>query len=207
MIKSIVFDIGGVFLHPSHTHHEDLWKKVEIDDPAAGDNAMFGDELWDAYKRGGMTEQEYWQRLIRVLPANYAGSWSELCALFEHSVELDTDLVELTRRLKSNYRIHALSNAGAELERRLKHYNIEDLFEQVINSYYVKMAKPDEAIYRYMSEQAQEKPEHILFVDDKERNTRVADTLGFHTHIYTNAQEFERILLKEAVQKASIQIE
>jgi FMN phosphatase YigB (HAD superfamily) len=133
----------------------------------------------------------------------YTGDWSSLCSQFEHSVGLDTGLYELAMKLKQRFQVHALSNAGAELERRLQHYGISELFGTVINSHRVKMAKPDQEIYRLTSELVKAKPEEILFVDDKYRNTRVAEMLGFQTHIYTTAKSFHKFLLAAGLIKAS----
>lgn len=199
MIKAIVFDVGGVFLHPIEEQTSKLWNDYGLSDPAVGDHAMYGDELWNVYKRGGMSEEAYWQSLINKLPINYEGSWATFCHLFEHSVELDTELVKIVNDLKQHYPIHALSNAGAELERRLDHFEITNLFGQVINSHYVKMAKPDEAIYTHTSEVIGVSPEEILFVDDKYRNTSVADALGFKTHVYTTAEAFNQFLIEERI--------
>jgi len=199
MITTIVFDIGGVFFHQPEELTSELRRNLGLADPAVADEVMYGGELWDVYKRGGMTEQEYWNDIIAKLPVHYEGPWSTLCTSFERGVVLDTELASLARKLKQKYHVHALSNAGAELERRLHHFGIADLFSEVINSHYVKMAKPDEKIYRYTCEHVGAKPDEILFVDDKHRNTRVADAMGFHTHVYTTAQSFQKFLLQSEI--------
>jgi HAD superfamily hydrolase (TIGR01509 family) len=199
MITTIVFDIGGVFLHQAENLTNKLWNEFGLADPAVGDHAMYGDELWDRYKRGGMTEEDYWKGLINKLPKDFSENWTSLCDWFEHSVELDTELNTIVKKLRKKYQIHALSNAGAELERRLEHFGIADLFGEVINSHHVKMAKPDKEIYQLTAELVGAKPENILFVDDKYRNTRVADELGFKTHVYTNAQSFHAFLIESKI--------
>lgn len=194
MITTIVFDIGGVFFHEPKDRKSEFWRTVGLADPAVADQVMHGGQLWDIYKRGGMSEEAYWTGLIQELPIDYPHSWETLCAEFENSVVLETELVVLAKQLKERYRIHVLSNAGVELERRLQYFEIADLFGEVINSHYVKMAKPDEAIYELTCEVVGAKPEEILFVDDKSRNTVVADAMGYHTHIYTTAESFAKFL-------------
>jgi HAD superfamily hydrolase (TIGR01509 family) len=159
---------------------------------------MYGD-FWDVYKRGGMSEEEYWKQISTNLSLPSTVFWRTLSDDFESTVVLDKELVEVVHELKKSYRIHALSNAGAELERRLYKFQITDLFNVIVNSHYVKLAKPDEEIYSLTSKLAETKPSEILFVDDKVRNTSVAERLGFHVHVYTTAQnlllEMERIKL------------
>ena len=194
MITTIVFDIGGVFFHQPRELEDEFWRRFGITDPTLTDDMMHGGELWDAYKRGRMTEREYWTTLLGTLTPQYEGSWATICRAYDGAVVLDAQLVNLVKRLKLQYHVHALSNAGAELERRLRDFWIADLFGEVINSHYIRMAKPDEAIYRYACMRVGAEPQEILFVDDKSRNTRVAAQVGFYTHEYTTAAAFEEFL-------------
>lgn len=194
MFATIVFDIGGVFLHHSEELLENMSRQLGLADPRILDQAMFGDELWNVYKRGGMTEAEYWSGLLSRLAPGFDGEWRSLSETFEFGVVADIELVALALRLKAEYPLHALSNAGAELERRLRHLGLDALFEHVINSHRVGMAKPDAAIFSYTAKTIGVDPPDILFVDDKPRNTRVAEAMGFSTHVFTSAAAFSRFL-------------
>lgn len=196
MITTIVFDIGGVFFHQPSEATGDFRYTLGLTDQALVDDTMYKSSIWDTYKRGGMTEETYWNQILNQLPIEYMDSWQTLCDLFDRSVQLDAELVTIARTLRKTYKVHALSNAGVELERRLTHFGIMDLFDEVINSHYVKMAKPDNKIYTYTSQLVGAKPEEILFVDDKARNTVIADEMGWNTHIYTTAQSFKDYLVK-----------
>lgn len=197
MITTIVFDIGGVFFHQPDDTTQDFRSLLGLVDQALVDHTMFKSDIWNQYKRGGMSEEAYWTLLLEQLTVDTSHSWETLCQLFDTSVKLDMELVALAKELKKTYNVHALSNAGVELERRLDHFELTPLFGEVINSHYVKMAKPDVEIYTYTSELIEAKPEQILFVDDKPRNTVIADDLGWNTHIYTNAQNFYTYLIEE----------
>lgn len=196
MITTVIFDIGGVFFHQPEETTQAFHHKLGIVDQALVDTTMFKRDLWNTYKRGGMTEEAYWKALLSQVNSEYNENWESLCQLFDTSVKLDQELVSIARHLKKKYDVHALSNAGVELERRLKHFQIFDLFDKVINSHYVKMAKPDHDIYSYTAKLVGAKPEDILFVDDKSRNTVIADELGWTSHIYTNAKTFNDYLLE-----------
>lgn len=67
--------------------------------------------------------------------------------------EVDKELVCFVQTLRTKYRVAALSNAGADLERRLTHFEFFDSFEVVVNSHRVHMAKPDEEIYLFTADQ------------------------------------------------------
>ena len=99
----------------------------------------------------------------------------------------------------------ALSNAGPELERRLTQFGRFHLFDDVVNSYRVRIAKPDEAIFHHSPALIGFPPDQVLFIDDKLRNTSVADTLGFHIYVYPDLASFmdgARILPSRGLSKA-----
>jgi FMN phosphatase YigB (HAD superfamily) len=203
MITTIIFDIGGVFFHqPDELTHR-VWRKYGCEDGAYGNQLMYGD-LWEVYKRGGMSEEKYWKQVSSGVSSVSTTFWGEIRDGFERAVVLDRNLVEVVRKLKETYRIHALSNAGAELERRLYQFKINDLFEVVVNSHYAKLAKPDEEIFRHTAQLIQAEPREILFVDDKIRNTTIAEKLGFHVHVYTTTKNFVSAMerIKQVVPKS-----
>lgn len=184
MITTIVFDIGGVFLHQPADQMQRIAQRFGLNGSKL-EHMMYGDDLWEDYKRGRFTEDALWEKIPTRLPSNFSGDIDELRKAVDFAEVLDMRLVTLAGELKGRYRIAALSNAGAELERRLEELGLANLFEWVINSHRVGMAKPDVEIYRYTCEKLGVLPGEILFVDDKERNTRVADEIGLVTHVYT----------------------
>ncbi|QQE78207.1 HAD family phosphatase [Alicyclobacillus sp. SO9] len=196
-IKLLLFDIGDVFLH------RDLGQLHE----EARQFGLSGSELheviygprWDRYKRGQLTEAELLLEIAGQLPSSLENRVVELLESSEKSVVLNESLVTLVGQLQPSYRVAALSNAGANLEARLEHFNIARLFELVVNSHWVRMAKPDEEIYRYTAEHLHLQPNEILFIDDKLRNTSVAEKLGFHTHVFTTTDTFMDFLRQEGL--------
>lgn len=195
MITTIVFEISDVFFIQPEELKRKLWQCLGLADVDAADEILYRSELWYNYKCGTITEEEYWVKCIERLPFEYKGSWSTLSRLFELTVWVDTELVELVRMLKRDYRIHVLANSGRELERRIKHFGIDDLFETVMSSHNLKMAKPDANIYHYTCETIEARPEEILFVENNYYNARVAKEMGFQTLVYTSAQSFQRYII------------
>ena len=59
----------------------------------------------------------------------------------------------------------------------------------MIFSSYVGVAKPNRGIYREAIEAAQIEAESILFIDDREENTKAAEFLGISTLTWSNAHE------------------
>ncbi len=190
MISTLLFDIHEVILLRSDARFRLLTQHFCVSSEGLT-NAIHGDGLWASYRVGGMEEAEYWKTIASRLSPAFRGTWQDLRDEMDLVDEVNEELVAWIRSQQGKYRIAALSNAGADLERRLQHFGLMDLFEVVINSYRVQMAKPDERIYRYAESSLRVPASEILFVDDRERNTSIADVLGFKTHVYTGFGRFE----------------
>jgi putative hydrolase of the HAD superfamily len=86
--------------------------------------------------------------------------------------------IRLVRSLRPPYRIAILSNADVTLERRLREGRLHHLFDAVISSAVVGLAKPDHAIYRLAAERLDLRVEECLFIDDAEPNVTAAREVG-----------------------------
>jgi putative hydrolase of the HAD superfamily len=93
---------------------------------------------------------------------------------------LDGDVIALARRLKERYRLGVLSNATARLESELNDFHrLGDLFDVVVNSFRVGMAKPDPRIYALAAERMGVSPTACVHIDDLPHNVEGAREAGF----------------------------
>jgi HAD superfamily hydrolase (TIGR01509 family) len=88
------------------------------------------------------------------------------------------ETVALVRALRDAYRTAILSNSDAALAARLRQSDIDRLFDVVICSADVGLAKPDLAIYRLTADRLGLAPTACVFVDDAEPNVAAAQTAG-----------------------------
>lgn len=94
--------------------------------------------------------------------------------------QLDADVVALARALKARYRLGVLSNATARLESELHDFHgIGHLFDVIVNSFRVGMAKPDPRIYALAAERVGVSPGACLHIDDLPHNVDGAREAGF----------------------------
>ena len=90
--------------------------------------------------------------------------------------------VALLKPLKMNYRLFGLTNWSAEtFPIAYDLYPLFQEFEGIVISGVERLAKPDERIYLLLLKRHSMTAADSLFIDDNERNIRVADDLGFHT--------------------------
>jgi len=94
------------------------------------------------------------------------------------------DDVELVRRLRPRYKLSVLSNADMSLRGRLERDGIHALFDDVVVSAEVGMAKPDPAIFRLAVDRLGLAPDECVFVDDWDANVEAARAVGMRGVIH-----------------------
>jgi epoxide hydrolase-like predicted phosphatase len=183
-IKAIIFDFGGVmatFFRP------ELFQTLEAElglQAASLSEILWRSPEWRLAEVGAIDEQEYWRRIAPRLGFHIQAERTQARihdlqgALFG-DVEVDPNMVDLVRRLRSRYRTGLLSNTSISHPQRLvQRYNLEGLFDVVMLSAAVGLAKPDPAIYRLALQRLRAAPEATVFVDDYEPNAAAAAEQG-----------------------------
>jgi len=100
---------------------------------------------------------------------------------------LNAQVVELARALHPRYTVALLSNADDRLESILEdRYGIAGLFDPLIVSAKVGLAKPDPAIYQLAADRAGAPLDACIFIDDLSRNAEAATALGMHGITFSN---------------------
>lgn len=92
--------------------------------------------------------------------------------------------VELVRRLRPRYKLSILSNADHRLRARLERDGLHALFDDLVVSAEVGMAKPDPAVFRLAAARLGVAPAECVFVDDWDDNVAAAVALGMRGVIH-----------------------
>jgi putative hydrolase of the HAD superfamily len=91
----------------------------------------------------------------------------------------------LVRAIRHDYKVSILSNADVSLRCRLERdIGIHELFDDIVCSAEIGMAKPEPAVFRLTAERLGVLPEHCLFVDDWDQNIEAARGVGMHAVLY-----------------------
>jgi putative hydrolase of the HAD superfamily len=194
-MRGIIFDFGGVF---TKTHSRDVVLHGLEDQLGLARGALLGllfaGENWWSVSTGKTSADSYWRRICDAL----GGQVPPALESFKHNPfafdELNGTMVALARRLHRRHKIGLLSNATPYLEVLIEQNGLADLFDIIVNSARVGLRKPDPEIYRLTLAKLELEPRHCLFVDDKERNTEVAQTLGMKALVFRSAADLERQL-------------
>jgi putative hydrolase of the HAD superfamily len=179
-IRGVVLDFGGVI----HDMRWDVARSLE-EKHGLPRNALF-DTLyrtptWAALQCGHGDREAWLEEAHRLLEARAGRLLPRLHEAWRGSQGPIAPNVALVRRLRPRYRVSILSNADASLRGRLRDgLRIHDLFDDVVCSAEVGIAKPDAAIYRMAAERLGLPPAACVFVDDAETNVAAAREVGMH---------------------------
>jgi len=183
-IRAVAFDIGGVL--------------ERIDDFEAVLSAAWRDRLGMSAgefgaalaaidpgklsETGKMTEAEWAARsaaCLRLTPDQQrdfsADVWDWYCG------ELDEELMAFAASLRPRARTAIISNSadGARRE-EVARYAFDDVFDPIIYSHEVGIAKPDPAIFTLACSLLDVAPNEMIFVDDVPGHVAAARGLGIH---------------------------
>jgi putative hydrolase of the HAD superfamily len=104
----------------------------------------------------------------------------------------DEELFEWIRSNKQSYRIGMLSNVGSDRLHTLFTAKQIALFDDIVLSYDVGMAKPDPRVYRLAAERLSLTPEECVFIDDKEMFCKAARDVGMRAVKYHEFDQFKK---------------
>ena len=91
--------------------------------------------------------------------------------------------------LKGEYKIGLLSNASSNFLDEVIGQDGVNLFDEIVLSYQVRVAKPDKLMYETIVQKLGLKYEECLFIDDQPRYCEGARALGIKTIVYENNRQ------------------
>lgn len=185
-IRAVIFDLGGVI-----NRTEDRNPRTRLAERAGMSydqlmNLVFDTDSAIRATLGKLTTREHWKivcNALNVPPEEFA----PVEAHFWGGDKVDLDLVAYIRSLRPRYKTGLLSNAWDDLRHYLENeWKIADIFDEIIISAEVGVAKPDPRIYQIALERLGAAPEEAIFVDDYPGNVEGARRLGMHVIRFVN---------------------
>jgi len=182
--RAVIFDFGGVIWNMG-------WAAARALETAHGlpegslHATLYGGDAWSRVERG-RGDRDAWlagahdaleQLAGRPLPPLHA-EWRALQAPIRENIDL-------VRALRPRHRTGILSNADATLRERLgKVIGIADLFDDIVCSAEVGLAKPEPEIYALACARLGLPPGACVFVDDHAPNVTAAAAAGLRAVLY-----------------------
>ncbi len=109
-------------------------------------------------------------------------------------IHLNEEIIPVIKELKKSADVILLSNAVESfVERIFEEHGITDLFDKVFISCYLKMAKPDPAIYQYAVSQMNKAYDEIYMIDDNIVNVENLYKIGIKGIQYKNIKSLDEL--------------
>jgi epoxide hydrolase-like predicted phosphatase len=199
MIKSIVFDVGGVLMAdvPLRKIAEELSLRFSMCDEELH-SYLYPTEHWTLLTLGKISEDEYWDHFLKASQVDL--DKGELKEKVRMALRPIADNVELIPQLKDKYELAILSNHAKEWSQfMIKEFDFFRHFHHIIFSCDVGLRKPDPQIYKLAMTKLGCEAEECLFIDDKQRNTDGAQKVGMKTIVLENASRLREELFNFGV--------
>ncbi len=199
-IKFIYFDVGGVaILDFSKTNK---WNELLDDLGITVTQKPQFDKLFDEHEGNiccgedmDVFVKEAETKLGIQFPKDY-----DMAQDFVNRFEPNPAILELIKELKPNYELGLLTNQYPNLLNLIFQKGLlpQDIWDVIIDSSVVRMAKPDPRIYDLAEEKSSTKPTSILFVDNKARLLEYPKSKGWDVFEYdpSNTPQSTRKLME-----------
>ena len=172
MIKTIIFDSGGVIVDSSALLNlfvavfqpknvDKFWKEI-AKSVGMSDNKKIPKDLWT----------KHYERLAKI----------------------DKDVLVIVSKLKKNYKTALISNTIEPHAKINKRLGLFDNFDVVVLSYEVQMTKDEQSIFLFTVKKLGVKPEECVFIDDIQKFVDTAKSFGMKGILFKNAEQLKKEL-------------
>ena len=187
-IRAVIFDFGGVLLRT-----EDQFPRQQLATRLGLPKEKLYYQIFESESAhqamvGKLSAEAHWEA-VRLALGIGEDVFSEARTEFWAGDRLDQDLIEYVRRLRPRYKTALLSNAWDDLRGYIQStWDIGDVFDEMVISAEVGVAKPDARIYRVALDRLGVLPGEAVFVDDFIENIESARALGLKTVHFQGSQ-------------------
>ena len=178
VMKTILFDFFGVLSTP-------VYKKIIEKFVPENEQAAWIQKL-DALDTGELPENELVRQLSEKSNLSESDIWTEVKNTPKINYEL-FDFIE--KNLKGKYKIGLLTNIPRSLIERMVPEKL-GMFDLIMISSDLQLIKPSKEIFEVAIQRSGCTPQEILFIDDGEKNIKVAKSLGLNGIVYTDFPSF-----------------
>ncbi|MEO7309135.1 MAG: HAD-IA family hydrolase [Chitinophagaceae bacterium] len=185
-ITTLFLDIGGVLLSDGWGH-EFRKQAAEIFHLDYEEMNQRHKLLFAVYEEGRITLDEYLNRVVFYQKRDFTPA--QFKDFLFSLTTAHTKMIDLVKKLKEVYKLKlvVVSNEARELnEYRIHKFKLNQFIDFFISSCYVRVRKPDAAIFRLALNGAQVPADEIVYIDDVQMFTDVAANLGIKSIWHRN---------------------
>lgn len=186
MIKSIIFDIGGVLVRTYDQSGRRKWEASLGLKPGTAAQMVFDSQVGRQAQLGQASPDDVWNWVGAQLGLS-PDELEDFKRDFWAGDRVDQELCNYIRQLHTRYRIGMLSNVWTHDGRAIaERFGFADCFDVFVTSAEVGIMKPDLRIYHIALERLGSAPSEAIFVDDFIENVVAARRLGIDAIHFTD---------------------
>lgn len=192
MIKAIIFDAGGVIVE--HANQLDEFAKVF--------KSKDKERLWETINHslgplceGEISEEEFWKEIAEIENTNPNSIPENLwLRKYEESTNIDREIINLIKKLRSNYKTIMISNTIKPHVIINKKRGLFDDFDDVILSNEVHLSKDSREIFELALKRNKLEPNECIFIDDIQKFVDIANSMGMKGILYKDSNQLKNDL-------------
>ena len=189
MINTIIFDFGGVLGTDADTVFIEVLENHGISKEKANE---IWNQYWPKLKEGTSGVEEIWKSVKLELNEDIKLLIDE----YEDKIEVYPEIIEFCKKIKKRgYNLGILANEALEWMdiKRIKG-NLNGVFDKVYSSADLKMYKPNPEAYKMILRNLNAKSSEAIFIDNMERNTKAAESIGIKSILFENLEQLKQEL-------------
>ena len=200
-VKVILTDLDGVIRH----WNSDALRNKEITFGLEAGHVFsicFEKRLLSKAITGKITDQE-WREIVRekLLRVVSEHSAKELVEAWTYSqVRIDRTMVRLYKEHFPEAKVVVATNATTRLPIDIKLHHLDGMFDGIINSSGLGVAKPAHDFFYKAINQLETQFADVIYIDDSAKNVASAKQLGIRSHHFQDHAQLLRFL--EGVQQS-----
>lgn len=205
MIKTIIFDLGGVIITINHDEAVRRFTALGLKDAARRLDPYTQGGIFGDLEEGKIGAEDFRRELSILVGRELTfdecrHAWLGYCA------DIPQRNLDLLQRLRAEgYRVVLLSNTNPYMMSFIlssdfdgQGHGLDHYLDALYLSYQMKVMKPDETFFRRVLLAEQTPPSECLFIDDGPRNVAAASQVGMYTYCPKNGEDwtqeiFERL--------------
>ena len=196
-ITTLFWDVGGVLLANGWDRDTRLAAAVRFG-LNEDEFEQRHEALVSALETGKTSLDDYLEQTVFCHPQSF--SHEEFKAFLHAQSQSKPDSLALARELSGKYLMAAINNESLELNLyRIEKFGLREIFTAFFSSCFVRLRKPDPAIYRLALDVTQKTHDECCFIDDRPLNLEGARQVGLHVIQFQDVNQLRRELAELGV--------